>query len=586
MDNKNADKVRGISAAFSRLFSSSLTSDILARMRVGALRLRLRVIGVFLSTFGIYSLIASLIANFFTKQAVGDSAVYFGICISVASIPLLVSSDNISTGLTESRFGAGLCSFFGIQTEAVQEEKCIGRLNAGFVLGVIAGTLTLVFSPVKITLFLLLAFAAVMILIMPRIGPAVNMAGLFIFDKKIHCFIIIVTALSLIIKLVRGKHSIRPGKADIIPLIFMLSVTAGFAFSLHDGRWVDIIWYFIIISSYFMSIYMYNDCRRITRLASVACIFAAFVSCAYIAGQLVSFAFRFAVPDSGALSAAINSLYVFKTGSAPALLAALIPLSVGLAMLRHNIISPSSMWLSAAVMACSLIVMGRFSHLAAAAVSTIVLLLIIGRKSIYATLAILLGLAAVFMYTDIGMRLYTNIFKIIAEDSAAPVGFFQKLRSMGKYLLCGRGFAASGGTECNLYAQITEAIGIAGLTVFAAFIIYAVISFTGLAKRTITSDISSAELRRFGAIRSAADTRIGAASPLMAGVSLLICGLFNDLTMNSVSFMLIWILFGMCVSYSRSADSELNKAKEASYFRFSSDAAAIDIPADLKIRGK
>ena len=58
MDNKNADKVRGISAAFSRLFSSSLTSDILARMRVGALRLRLRVIGVFLSTFGIYSLIA------------------------------------------------------------------------------------------------------------------------------------------------------------------------------------------------------------------------------------------------------------------------------------------------------------------------------------------------------------------------------------------------------------------------------------------------------------------------------------------------------------------------------------------------
>lgn len=586
MDNKNADKVRGISAAFSRLFSGSLTSDILARMRVGALRLRLRVIGVFLSTFGIYSLIASLIANFFTEQAVGDSAVYFGICFGAASIPLLISSDNISTGLTESRFGAGLCSFFGIQTEAVREEKCIGRLNVGFVFGVIAGTLTLVFSPAKIILFLLLAFAAVMILIMPRIGPAVNMAGLLIFDKKIHCFIIIVTVLSLVIKLVRGKHSIRPGKADTIPLIFMLSVTAGFLFSLHSGRWIDIIWYFIIISSYFMCIFLYNDCRRITRLATVACIFAAFVSCAYIAGQLVSFAFRFAVSDSGALSAAVNSLYVFKTGSAPSLLAALIPLSVGLAMLRHNIISRSSMWLSAAVMVCSLIIMGRFSHLAAAAVSTIILLFIIGIKSIYAALAVMFGFAAVFMYTDIGMRLYTNVLKILAEDSATSIGFFQKLRSMGEYLLCGRGFAANGGTECNLYAEITETIGIAGLTVFAAFIIYAVFSFTGLAKRTIASDISSAELQRFGAIRSATDTRIGAASPLMAGVSLLICGLFNDLTMNSVSFMLIWILFGMCVSYSRSADSELNKAKEASYFNFSSNEAAIDIPANLKARGK
>lgn len=584
VDNKDTHTGKSIRDIFSRLFIHSLTSEILSRLRSGILRLRLRVIGVFMSTFGIYALIASLISHFFTSGDNGDTAIYFGICLAASSIPLLIYPGNLSACLTESRFGVNLCSFLGIQLEAVREEKCIGRLNAGFIAGVAAGTLTLIFSPFEIVFFLLLAAAVGTIFTMPQAGPAIIMAGLLIFDKKVHFFIIIVTLLSFLLKLARGKRSLHPKRADAVPLIFMTAVAGGIIFSAYDNITADTLWYLLAISSYFLPVFLYGDCRRIVRLSTIACTVAALIASAYTLGHIVNFTLRYTVPDSSVLLSAVSSLYAFRTGAASPILAALIPAAVGLAMRHHSNMPRLTMCLCATAMAIALATAGNISYVFSAAAATFLMLLIIGRKSVYAVLCAMLFIGTALMYTDIGSRFYIKAYETMSSDAANAGEVFTRLRSVGEYIICGKGFGIGESAPDNLYTYIAGALGIVGLIILTVFIVSVILSFTGLVKKTLNSDLSGSELGRFGAIRSAADTRIGAAVPLSACFSLLISGVFTNIMSDPISFMLIWMLGGMCVSYSRNACGELDKAKEAAYFHYSSDAAAIDITVAPRTR--
>lgn len=568
MDNKKSSKAFSISTAFSRLFVSSLTSGILDKLRIKALRLRLRVIGVFFSTFGIYTIIASLITHFFSSRATDSSAVYFGIILAASSIPLLISADNISAALTDSFVGKMICELFGINGESLKASECVGRSNMGFAAGVIAGTLTIAFTPFQITAFILFAAASAVILIKPGAGPVLSMLGLLLFDSQTHCMIIAVTVVSYVIKLLRAKRSIALKKSDVVPAVFMLTVAGGCIFSVYGIEVKSMLRFAALISVYFLAILLYRDCKRVTRLETVACVSAALVACVFVLGRLSDLI----LPYGDTIISFVNGLYAFKSGAAPAVLAAVLPLTVGLAMRHHNTMSRFTMWLCAAADVCALVFMGAVSYLVVAAGCVFVMLLFVGRRNVYLAMTLVLSAAVLLLYTSVGSALYTAAASRVISD-VVPI----PVETESRYLICGRGFGASLSGDGGFYGTLFTALGAVGALLLAVSLLCTVYRFACLVKMTLCSDLSSGELRRFGAIRSAADTRVGAAAPLFACISLLLCGLFYNLWSSTVAFMLIWILCGMCVSYCANAEGELTKAKEASLRAETPEAAVIDI---------
>lgn len=572
-------RLSDISSFFARLFDSSLTFGICERLRRSVLRLRLRVVGVFLTTFGIYSLIASLLMHFFSSRSTGDGYIYFGICLAAVSIPLLLSGENISSALLGSVFGNTLCELLGIRRESFKEELQIGRPNIGFVAGVVFGTLTLFFSPFKLIAALLFAVAAGIILTYPEAGLIFEAAGLLIFSGKTHCAVIFVTFLSYILKLAVGKRSLRPEKTDIIPAALGFTVIGGALFSIYGPSWALTLKYCAAASGYFLCVLLCRECRRITQLSVAACTVGELIAGVYVLGDLLCHILPSgSVFDSEALLDFVMSLSAFRSGYAPVILASLLPLSTGLAIRSQSTVPRGAMIMCCCIDLCALILMGEVSCIAAALVGVLLVLLSAGRRSIYVSLALILGAAVIFSYQRPGQLLCERLWNALTEKTAAVGGVFGGQAAADKYFFCGRGFeAADSLTSQSFYAAFRDALGAAGyilLVLLAAFIIF---EFVNTVKSVSFNDISSDAAERFGSVRSASDTRIGASSPLGSLTALLVCGCFTDLCQSTAAFMLIWIYCGMGVSYGRSARREIDKAIGAEESRCSAERASVSI---------
>lgn len=566
-----------------RRFDESSIVYGIGRLCKSFFRLRMRFVGVFLLTFGVYSSVVTVLVHLFRNTKISDEMLYSGIAFMVLSIPLLLSRGNISTALLGSRVGAILCDYLGVRRESLQEYALVGHTNIAFVLGVLAGTLTFWIPPISVAIGIAALVGTCIVFALPENGILFAAVLLLFAGSGAQLWILTVTVASYLLKLVRGKRSLSFYKRDVFAVLVLVTILGGGLFNSSGAVLPQTGVYVLYLCIYFLSTFILYDFRKINRIATVLCAGGGILAAVYLAGLVleVYLAGSFA-KDAGFLLRLVLDLPVFQEGIAPILFMVLFPIAVG-DCLRSNLYMPRRTAIFCAVaMMLALILCSRGVEVLCACIAAALLLLLYRKRIGVFILSVFLAgfVLAVHLTGSIGDQIYAYFSAQAGVIAQGVQEFFSGIMSMGMMqLFAGEGFVFALQDPLALtgsaYLSFVQAVGLIGLLVFAVFMIAFIGASLRLYKKTFEQGRTPDILMRFGVVRSPADMRLGGGGPMCAVVALLLCALAAPVWQNGLAFELFWLLCGIGAAYEKSASHEIDKADQAAFSDFGSENASV-----------
>ena len=221
-----------IKTAFARLVESSGIVGAYRRGINGILCSQVRDIGVFLLSFGLFSLISTLLKAFMFDY-VSDATELSFICVAamlICSLPMLFSKRSVASKLSESAaFSSLLSGLLGISPLALRT-KLTPRAHSAIALalGTAAGSLSFVFQPVNILWTILLAIGAMTVLYSPESGLLLAIILLPFAPYTAVRIVAAASAVSYLLKLLRGKRNMSIGATDSVVLLFAAACICAF----------------------------------------------------------------------------------------------------------------------------------------------------------------------------------------------------------------------------------------------------------------------------------------------------------------------------------------------------------------------
>lgn len=221
-----------IKTAFARLVESSGIVGAYRRGINGILCSQVRDIGVFLLSFGLFSLISTLLKAFMFDY-VSDATELSFICVAamlIISLPMLFSKRSVASKLSESAaFSSLLSGLLGISPLALRT-KLTPRAHSAIALalGTVAGSLSFVFQPVNILWTVLLATGAMTVLYSPESGLLFAIILLPFAPYTAVRIVATASAVSYLLKLLRGKRNMSISATDSVVLLFAAACICAF----------------------------------------------------------------------------------------------------------------------------------------------------------------------------------------------------------------------------------------------------------------------------------------------------------------------------------------------------------------------
>ena len=221
-----------IKTAFARLVESSGIVGAYRRGINGILCSQVRDIGVFLLSFGLFSLISTLLKAFMFDY-VSDVTELSFICVDamlIISLPMLFSKRSVASKLSESAaFSSLLSGLLGISPLALRT-KLTPRAHSAIALalGTVAGSLSFVFQPVNILWTVLLAIGAMTVLYSPESGLLLAIILLPFAPYTAVRIVATASAVSYLLKLLRGKRNMSISATDSVVLLFAAACICAF----------------------------------------------------------------------------------------------------------------------------------------------------------------------------------------------------------------------------------------------------------------------------------------------------------------------------------------------------------------------
>lgn len=221
-----------IKTAFARLVESSGIVGAYRRGINGILCSQVRDIGVFLLSFGLFSLISTLLKAFMFDY-VSDATELSFICVAamlIISLPVLFSKRSVASKLSESAaFSSLLSGLLGISPLALRT-KLTPRAHSAIALalGTVAGSLSFVFQPVNILWTVLLATGAMTVLYSPESGLLLAIILLPFAPYTAVRIVATASAVSYLLKLLRGKRNMSISATDSVVLLFAAACICAF----------------------------------------------------------------------------------------------------------------------------------------------------------------------------------------------------------------------------------------------------------------------------------------------------------------------------------------------------------------------
>ncbi len=572
----------------SRRFDESMILYGTGKLRQVFFRLRLRFLGTFFLTFGAYASIITVWVSLFRREQISGAHLYGGLCLMVLSIPLLMSKGNISTALLGSHIGNTLCDYFSVRRESLQEYVLAGHANVAFMLGVLAGTLTFWISPASVIWGILAAVGIGIIFALPENGVLFASVLLLFTGEKTQLWVLSITLISYLLKLIRGKRSLTFYKRNLFAVLVLLTllggglVNQGGAFFPQTGTHV------LYMCVYFLSTFILYDFRKINRITAVLCAAGGALGAMYLAGYALDMFFDgTALPDAGFLLRFVLDLPVFQQGGASILFMALFVLSMG-GCLRNSLYIPRYTAVCCTlVILVALVLCGSGIEVLCACAAVVLLLFLYRKRSGFFLLGVLLAAFVLMIYLtgSLGDAVYRYFADSFMEIVRGIQEFFSGLMGLdATQLWAGEGFGTTLQEATSIqkvfggsYLSLVRMLGLIGLLIFAAFIIVLFGTSMQFYKTTFARERMLDASMRFGLIRNPADMRLGCGAPLCAVLALLLCAAALPAWQNGMVFELFWLLCGVGAAYMKSASREIEKADQAILSDFGSENASVTL---------
>ncbi len=226
-----ASWLRRVRLRLAEFFEKSFLLGVGLKKATYLLGCSLRVYGIFLLTFGAYSILVYYIKYFAFANMVQDSVTLtLGIISIVLSIPMLGCRHSVAELLSKGLLShLLLVDVFGIPEERFELPRVPkgGRYNVALFLGMIAGILTFLIPPRYLILFILSLIVMALVMSYPEVGVLALIALMPFLSYSQGAFRalefgIALTAIAYLGKLIRGKRVIRFSLVDVLVLLLGL----------------------------------------------------------------------------------------------------------------------------------------------------------------------------------------------------------------------------------------------------------------------------------------------------------------------------------------------------------------------------
>ncbi len=566
------------------------TSFILKKLRTFVCRLAfvpLKLYGSFLLAFGSYTLLIYFIHLALPITGKADSDyIYVGAAVCILSLPMYFSSLNLAQAVKRGRMTSALfIDVFGYKDENFENKygKKSARPAISILLGLGAGLSTFVLHPMLILVFLLALVLCSIIVITPEAGVLLAIFGLPFFSlisnpTIVLTALVLITAFSYIIKLVRGKRIFKLELLDISVLCFILImlfsgvVTVG-GRSSYNASLISC----VLAFGYFLVVNLIRTEAWLRRcsiaLVSSGAIVALLGVLQYLMGNSVNdWLDRSYFPD---IEGRVTSLF-----ENPNYLGAYLSLVLPIAIYRSVTAKSRSAKVLGFIVCtmmtlCTVLTWSRGAWLALI-ISIMIFFIIFSRKTMRVIYCIVAGIPflpfvlpsnVVSRFMSIGnmadsstsYRVYTwrGSIELLKDHLWGGVGYGAEAfeRVYPAYAYAGMESAVH---SHSLYLQILISMGIGGLVCFAAVMLF----YFQKSLEYMKSPVSR-------------ENMLLCAAALCSTLALCIMGLFDYVWYNYRIFFLFWTVLALGISSIRIGKRELTRLEV--YENIGATSAYIDI---------
>ena len=229
-----------------------------------------------------YTAIMYLISRFaLGNEGTDILSLFIGAATAILSVPLMFSQQPLGEAVCVSRLGSLLfITVFGFRRENICDgAPAVGKNTVAFVFGMVVGLSTYFVPPLYTIIGTAGLISAFMLLSMPEIGVLALIAALPFLPTMVIAGLTLVTAACYLLKLIRGKRTLRFQLIDVAVLVFMLLTLCGGIFSINRALSLKPgILYVCFITGYFLVVNLIRTVEWAKRCAAAMLVSAFVVS--------------------------------------------------------------------------------------------------------------------------------------------------------------------------------------------------------------------------------------------------------------------------------------------------------------------
>lgn len=249
------------------------------------------VFGVFSASFGLYSTVIYIMKTvaFGYERNFADPAV--GAFFLLLSVFFFASGQSVSQAFAGSRILTfAINDFLGVRGFDARPQSAEGRgaTNIMFLLGMVLGLATILVRPLHIIAAIVLIAFASFVMTYPESGVLLIFLLLPFLKTKMLAAIVILIAISLFVKLIRGKRVLKFSPCDIPVAVLMLFYLLGGINSVTPAESMKrALLYICFMSMYFMVKSLLCSAKMLSRAISCCVISLGLVSLIGIAEYFI-----------------------------------------------------------------------------------------------------------------------------------------------------------------------------------------------------------------------------------------------------------------------------------------------------------
>ena len=227
----NKDTVNTFGYKASRICETSLFARIVMLLKQNILFCQLNILGILGFSFGFYSLAILLLRKYaFYAQNISFTSLMTSLILVIVSTILLFSKKTLINAINESyTLNFIFFDFLAMRKISSEYTENVSHFSSAsaVLFGILLGALALVIEPYKILLGIFILILLALIINSPETGIIVLFLALPFTPTMVLAGLVIVTAFSVLLKVVRRKRLIKIAPIDIFVSAFAMFVISG-----------------------------------------------------------------------------------------------------------------------------------------------------------------------------------------------------------------------------------------------------------------------------------------------------------------------------------------------------------------------